>query len=67
MLREICAYLWYFVALRFFANMICLQAHEHHRKAIEASDSISYPLDPTGQPGEVEFSQSVTDKPLEQR
>ncbi|KAF4314418.1 putative NADH-ubiquinone oxidoreductase [Botryosphaeria dothidea] len=42
-------------------------AHEHHRKAIEASDSQSYPLDPTGEPAEVEFSQQVTDKPLEQR
>ncbi|EKG18940.1 Zinc finger CHCC-type protein [Macrophomina phaseolina MS6] len=42
-------------------------AHEHHRKTIEASDSVSYPLDPTGQPGEVEFSQQVTDRPLEQR
>ncbi|EOD51235.1 nadh-ubiquinone oxidoreductase [Neofusicoccum parvum] len=42
-------------------------AHEHHRKTIEASDQQSYPLDPTGQEGEVQFSQQVTDKPLEQR
>ncbi|KAF2090756.1 NADH-ubiquinone oxidoreductase, partial [Saccharata proteae CBS 121410] len=42
-------------------------AHEHHRKLLEAQPSTSYPLEPTGQTGEVEFSQKITDKPLEQR
>ncbi|KAK8187240.1 NADH-ubiquinone oxidoreductase [Phyllosticta capitalensis] len=42
-------------------------AHEHHRKHIESLPSTSYPLESTGQPGEVEPSQSITNKPLEQR
>ncbi|KAK7514386.1 NADH-ubiquinone oxidoreductase [Phyllosticta citriasiana] len=42
-------------------------AHERHRKIIESQLSHSYPLEATGQPGEVEPSQSITNKPLEQR
>lgn len=42
-------------------------AHESHRKFLETLPSPSYPLEPTGDPAEVNESQQVTDRPLEQR
>ncbi|KAI9803793.1 MAG: hypothetical protein M1825_001673 [Sarcosagium campestre] len=42
-------------------------AHEHHRKHLESLPSTSYPLVPEGDAAEVEVSQRITDKGLEQR
>ncbi|KAL5437434.1 hypothetical protein PMIN07_000844 [Paraphaeosphaeria minitans] len=44
-------------------------AHEHHRATLEAipESQLSYPLAPRGDPAEVDVSQSITNKPLEQR
>ncbi|KAF2140273.1 uncharacterized protein K452DRAFT_327654 [Aplosporella prunicola CBS 121167] len=42
-------------------------AHEHHKEHLKAQPSSPYPLEPTGQEGEVEFSQRITNEPLGQR
>lgn len=47
--------------------MALAQAHEHHRKKLEAQPSTSYPLRPLGDPAEVQRSQRITDEPLGQR
>lgn len=44
-----------------------VQANEHHRKHIESLPHNSYPLEPTGNPAEVQESQKVTNEPLGQR
>lgn len=43
------------------------QANKHNRKAIEAQGNAPYPLDPTGDPAEINKSQRVTNEPFGQR
>lgn len=43
------------------------QAHEHHRKYLMSLPETSYPLEPTGDPAEVNEEQRVTPGGFEQR
>lgn len=43
------------------------QAHEHHREYLKSLPETSYPLEPTGDPAEVNEEQRVTPGAFEQR
>ena len=47
--------------------LMFLQAHEHHRKLLESQPTTTYPLEPTGDPAEVQETQRITDEPFGQR
>lgn len=49
------------------ASDVLSQAHEHHRKTLEAQPSTTYPLDPTGDVAQTDISGSATGRPFENR